>query len=267
MKDYVYTLWTKPLIYNRNLYQNIVYLVLSVILVKKNARTISIYTDTVGAIILNEIFSDININTEILNTLNDLSIVKWSIPKLYTIQSQTKPFCHLDHDVFLWDVMPHFEKCDIVTQSAEITKNFAGMYQKSFENYKQHNLVIDELNECKEFYGYNCGYLDIYNIDVSNQWVDFALKIEKSFNKNFQWIDCILVEQFSLNFISKKKSFKIEKLFNDIENIDVNIKYTHLMGAKQKKFILNEVEKKILKLDLHTYIKLLNFKNNEFKYY
>jgi hypothetical protein len=268
MKNYVYTFWTKPLIKNNSLYKNIVFLLLSIHLTKKLASNITIYTDTFGENILKKFNLNININTKIINQFDNLSLEKWSIPKLYTINDQQNPHCHIDHDVFLWSEMPEFQnECDIVTQNIEVELFFTKYYKESFYRFFENNesIPIDLLSclETNDFGGYNCGYLDIYNIDVSKEWTDFAINMHNCFVQNFTWSDCTLVEQFSLYFLSKKNNYKIDSITKvDFLSDDggdflykpnFDFKYTHLMKEKENPEIIHKVEKIIQKLDINLY--------------
>lgn len=268
MKNIIYTLWTKPLIKN-NLYDNIVYLLLSVELVKQFADTICIYTDNYGKEILTKFNLDVKINTNIINKLDNLDIKRWSIPKLYTIKNQNKPYCHIDHDVFLWEKPNIKNNYQVITQNIENGDFFGNIYKKSFNNYINNNsTILDDFvnySDTNIFGGFNCGYIDMYDMDISKQWSNLSLNLNDTFINNFTWDDCILIEQFTLFYLYKKYNLNIGELLKVDYNYDNyksnNIKYTHLMRSKKSKEILYKVEQNIYKLNLKLYNKLLINKN------
>jgi hypothetical protein len=276
MKKFVYTFWTKPFFINNNLYSNIVYLLLSIELVKKISSNIEIHTDEYGELILKKFFNDIDIKIDILKNI-DFHVDRWSIPKLYTINSQKEPFCHIDHDVFLWEETPIYDSIDIVSQSYENEfqkefndpEFFSKFYKELFVNYISYNDNIEpifaELLLNGKYAGYNCGFLDIYNVDASKKWTDFAIKLNSNYKNNFRPDDCAFVEQLSLYIIANKFNFKMDELIPIIKyetygRIDLksgnNLKYTHLMGSKKDPLILNYVEKKLKNINESLYKKL-----------
>jgi hypothetical protein len=271
MKNILYTFWTQPIINNKNLYSNIVYLLLSIELAKKYAKNIYIYTDNFGETVLKNFNLDINFNTNIVNNLQNLNILRWSIPKLYVIREQSEPFCHLDHDVFLWDNVFLNNNYQLIAQNIEYGGFFSKLYRKSFDRFINNNSTVPgELmnfisSESKDFGGFNCGYLDIYDIELSKKWVNFALNLNDCFIKNFTWNDCILIEQFSLYYLYKNYNLNIGTLLNlNKETVEIempeNMKYTHLMKAKNDNNILQKVENNINKLNNNLYNKLIDHK-------
>jgi len=67
----------------------------------------ALYTDDLGARIVVEglglEFGEVS--TE-LDTLQDFDVSWWSVGKFVAFQHQTRPFVHLDHDVYLWKPLP-----------------------------------------------------------------------------------------------------------------------------------------------------------------
>lgn len=256
---------------NNNLYSNIVYLLLSIELSKKSGKKIYIYTDTLGQNVLKNFDLDVDINTSVINKLSNLDHLRWSIPKLYTIKEQLEPFCHIDHDVFLWQGLYEQNGYELIVQNVEHGGFFSNMYKKAFERYINNNSSIpDELtsflsNSFKDFGGFNCGYIDIYDINISQKWANFAINLNDCFQNNFTWNDCILIEQFSLYILNKIYNLSIGTILNlneetSVVEIPENIKYTHLMKAKYSPIILEKVENNIQKLNNNLYNKLMDNK-------
>jgi hypothetical protein len=280
MKKVIYTLWTKPLIIEKKLYNNILFLLLSIHLMKKQSREIIIYTDTFGEMILKKFNLDVEINNIVINQFNNLDVKKWSIPKLYTINAQKEPFLHIDHDVLIWDTINYTNlnnnNCDILLQNEEVGGLFPLMYKLSFLRYFRNNEnipadLLDCLDDNQYFGGYNCGYLDINNIEISKKWSNFAIDIANSFVNNFIWDDCILVEQFSLFFLSKKYNFNIgtitqvDYLSETSANFEykpkTDFRYTHIMREKRNPIMVSKIEKILENFNPEMHIIL---KNNEY---
>jgi len=267
----IYTFWTKPLFAKKNIYDSVIYLLLSVNLIKQYASDIIIYTDEYGELILKKFFkTDINIETSLLNNLN-LDVSRWSIPKLYVINKQSQPFLHIDHDVFLWEKIENFSNYDITVQSFEINSNFYSFYKELFINFISNNKKIHPffynhlIND--DYAGYNCGYLNVYNLDLAKEWTEFAINLNNVYLNKFRPIDCTFVEQFSLYLIIKKYNFLANEIISMItyeETLELNLKYnniikfTHLMGSKQYPETVRKVENKIKNLYPEVYDQINN---------
>ena len=177
MKNYIYTFWTKPYFIKDNnrkqeLYKNVLYLLLSIELTRKISKNITIYTDWYGELILKKFYSDIEINVTLLNSLNLTDVDRWAIPKLYVMNRQTEPFCHIDHDVFLWEEINMSFDYDIITQCLEKDSYYENFYKQQLIDYLQYNPINDlflNLIKNQQFAGYNCGYIDVYNLDCDKQ--------------------------------------------------------------------------------------------------
>jgi hypothetical protein len=268
----VYTFWTKPYFLKNNLYNNIINLLLSVSLSKKYASKITIYTDDYGKFILSRIIDNVILDTDILNKYcNSLSIERWAIPKLYVMNNQNKPFLHIDHDVFLWENILNINDHDLIVQSFEFNGFFPIFYKELFINYisnneNKHDFLTNHLIE-NDFAGYNCGFINAKNINFIKKWTNFGIDLNNNYKNNFRFIDCTFVEQFSLYALVKKFNIKINEIIPMISyeqdgeihlKYDTKIKYTHLMGAKNKQKTVEKVENKIQELFPNVYNKLLN---------
>jgi hypothetical protein len=269
-KKYIYTIWTKPWIvgnHKRYFYDNILYLLFSIELLKKQNANIKIYTDDYGKNFLKNLNIDIELDTNIVNNFENLDVKKWSIPKLYVIKNQSEEVCHIDHDVFLWEPQKNLTHYDIVTQNFENSEFYFGFYKELHTHYINNaENVSKELKEFNYFAGYNCGYIDIFNVSIAKKWVDFGIDLSNNLKK-FRWKDCSFIEQFSLYFLSKKNNnFKIGYLFDAFNNAsyhpETERKYTHLMG--QKDFFSDTtliVTNALKKINFNLYKKLIDLKS------
>jgi len=272
VKKYIYTLWTKPWQKNNTLYSNLLFLTLSIEYIKNYSNNILIYTDSFGEQVCNDLF---NREIEIINSLDEfenLDINRWSIPKLYTINKQKSEFCHLDHDVFLLKNIPSYDNVDFTIQSEEKNNGFQEFYKGLVFHYISNNnnipnIILDYiLNKEKICKGINCGYLDFYNIEIAKQWTDFAINLNNIYIKNFRWIDCCFVEQFTLYLLTKENNYKYKTLFDFDKNDNYtnnNIGYIHLMTAKKEQFlkVSTQAEKILKKNNYERFLKLENYRN------
>jgi hypothetical protein len=241
---------------------------LSINLAKKHAKAITINTDKFGKEILNSICNDVEI-IENLNRFDNLDINRWSIPKIYIINFQKVDFCHIDHDVFLFKEPPVFSNVDFVSQEIEDSMGFQSFYKDLYLNYINNNnnkiseIFIEAYNQ-HIFGGINCGYLDFKNLDIAKEWSNFAINVNDLFVKNFRWIDCCLVEQFTLYVLYKKHNYNIRNLFNNPVSEELRKKnslgYVHLMTGKNEKTFKKTIS--ILKKDCNLeYEKLISVQN------
>ena len=237
MKKYIWTFWTDYVPEEHNLW-NLICFNLSVELVKKFSNNICIYTDSKGAKILQSKNLDYPIEVIDFN-ISKSFYPKFSEAKLRVMSMQNQPFCHIDHDVFLFQQPQSFPEFDIVVQSLEKYKNFPMIYFLAYYNDGNINVKFpEEVIKCakeNEFAGYNCGYVDVNNLEVCQEWCKEGLKISEQYDPRFKFSN-IIPEQFCLYALAKHRGYKIKELFEHddiIKDGAVNTSgYWHIMGAK-----------------------------------
>jgi hypothetical protein len=108
----VWSFWTKPFLWRYRARwlsdkQHLLSWILSVETARRHFAETALYTDDQGAAILVD-----GLGLEFDHVLLDLNALKdhdpdwWCLGKTYTYRQQTKPFVHLDNDVFLWKPLP-----------------------------------------------------------------------------------------------------------------------------------------------------------------
>ena len=183
-----------------------------------------------------------------LNVTKGISRWFWAYGKLVAYAAQTKPFVHLDNDVFLWRALPErMLQAQLCFQSKEI------MGMPSYDWYKYLNTcwqavpvkpkVIAE-NEVNDFV-YNCGICGGHNLDFFKEWIRcsseyiFAPDNQRFFFENYRNIQMhqnLWHEQYFGASLVKAHGLrgKVELLTDDIassEWIATNKTYTHLWGV------------------------------------
>lgn len=239
MKKYIWTLWTDP--WKDFFIDDLMCYALSIALVQRFTKNILVYTDDRGADLLKR--HKIYVPYKIVNfDIHYTRYPKFSEAKLKTMAMQSEPFCHIDHDVFLFQQQPHQSYCDLVVQNLETgepwySNYFAACNAESIQNIDLPPEFIDCASN-GDFSGYNCGYVDANNLDVIQDWCNTGIGISQQYNPTSK-IQNILPEQFCLYALSLHRGYKVNTLFLDpfADKTEVISRgYVHLMGAKEYKY-------------------------------
>jgi len=218
---------------------------------KQNFGEVHFITDTISL----PYFKDIKFTT--IST--DLDIVPkeyssiWSISKLYTYRKIAEigdPFIHVDYDVIIWEKLPErILKANLFAQNLE---KYFGPTSNTYDYYEIEKVVkycpdlhlISKVPKLEE--GINVGILGGKDLDFINKYANGALSwILDPQNKKFwtdnsfnvQWNKAVVPEQYYLSicasYYKKQFEFLYQKNWPTQEEL-MNIKYTHLMGEKNK---------------------------------
>lgn len=232
-------MWTDP--WNNSFIDELMCYALSISLVQKFSKDLLVYTDERGAYLLRKY--KIYVPYKIIDfDIQYDEYPKFSEAKLKTLTMESDPFCHIDHDVFLFKQQEHQSYCDLVVQNIE---NGEPWYSNYFGAYNSEALagvtLPPELITCAsndDYGGYNCGYIDVNNIDVVREWARAGIEISKQY-KPASKMENIIPEQFSLYALAKYRNYKVKTLFLDPfeeKSEPVNAGYVHLMNAKEHKY-------------------------------
>lgn len=203
--------------------------------------------------------------TSYSNRLNDMKNVSrffWAYGKMLAYCDQTKPFVHIDNDVFLWDPLPkRILNAELCFQSHEPFnlegyKYYDMLKQPWAEAPVRPQKIVD--NEVTDF-AYNCGicggsYLNFfkewkkcseeYIFSEENQAVFFSEKYLKMIiHQN------LFHEQYFAACLIKmhKMRSKVKVLDPDAMKIENKLKYTHLWGnTKQDISLMRRVELRLM---------------------
>lgn len=280
----VWSFWTKPYQAHR---KQVWYTdkhhwlawVLSVETARQHYPETVLVTDDEGAKILVD-----DIGLEFTSVSTDLNHLKkedpdwWILGKLWAYRSQTKPFIHIDTDVFLWNPLPaNLDSAPVFAQNPEYfifgkhedtpwwyrpelfdtrIKKTGGWLPPEWDFYFTHQRNL----------AYCTGILGGNQVDFLNHYGDIALKIATNPDNRAAFAlmenkigDCLLVEQYflaaCLEYHQQSKSpftgVEIECLFASPEEAYSSSKaealgYTHLIGAaKHNRKLAKRLEKRV----------------------
>lgn len=238
-----------------------------------------LYTDNYGI----KIFGDIlgipyaNIYTD-LNKL-DVHPNLWALGKVYTYSLQTRPFIHIDNDIFIWSKLPQrIEEASLCCQNREIlTKDYLKALKIMGEDFQT---VPSLFHIHPNIQSINAGILGGHNIEFINNYSNIILETYKSYKKEFEYRNLesgyynIILEQLSFAKLAKEKDERITFLidgldFNemvnqviDIATVPVTTTYIHLLGNLKKYLSLSQFICHCLKFEYPSYYyKIVNYCN------
>lgn len=234
---------------------------LSALLALKNYGNITLITTKRGLEFLKgipytniELFED-EIDPKLKNT--------WSISKIYAykqISKKEEPFLHIDYDVFLFKKLPEwFNSSKIVTQNIENFKRVRTAYDlnKFFNNCPNTGIINPNIRyACNMgiFGGSDFEFFNLYTEKVLELVLDEENRINYWENKNLKTTArAVILEQYMLVNCLEFFNKKMTTLFNTTEpkeNVAKKLGYTHLMGSKKEKKILNKVNGTLKLYDL-----------------
>jgi len=172
----------------------------------------------------------------------------WAYGKLIAYCEQTKPFVHIDNDVFLWEALPkRILNAKLCFQSHEpfdsVGYKYYNILKECWVNAPVKPKAIED-NEVTD-YAYNCGicggnYLPFfkewkatseeYIFAPENQHVFFDMYRNILIHQN------LFHEQYFLSCLVKKHGWrkKVQVLDVNAMNISRKLKYTHIWGTTKK---------------------------------
>lgn len=239
-----------------------------------------LYTDDYGV----KIFGDIlgipysNIYTD-LNKL-DVHPNLWALGKVYTYSLQTRPFIHIDNDVFIWSKLPsNIEDASLCCQNREIiTKDYLKALNIMREDF---SIIPPIFHGDSNTQSINAGILGGHNIEFINDYSNLILETYKSHRKEFEHRNLesgyynIILEQLAFARLAKEKDEKISFLidgldFNemvnqviDIATVPVSTTYIHLLGNLKRYLSLSQFICHCLRYEYPSYYyKIIDYCNN-----
>ena len=196
-------------------------------------------------------------NVTKIDTNTDVEI--WMKSKIKSIEKQTKPFIHVDTDVFIIKKINFdFDKVIIERNDTE----YYSHYKSQLDFFNQYTEDVDFWNE-NLGYSFNCGIVGFRDLELRDQYVNAYYEIEKIFIKNREtysltvpkkYEPCIVLEQYTLASLLDYKDIKPTLLLekqNLAENSKkaYNIGYNHIYGGKKyRSDIVGEIEFRLFKI-------------------
>jgi hypothetical protein len=265
MKNYIYSVWTKPWKREEKLFNELC-VVASTELTKKIGNSVKIYTSSEDIPHFSRITTDIEYISK-FDELKNTAPAKWALPKMITLNSITEPAVHIDYDVFLFKPQDD-DGCDVLVQNIEKEKNFSDIYEKAFyELYKGNSAekvddILEYIHQNKLFGGFNCGYMDVKNIEAAKQWTAKSIVLFNLFEKFNGPYANIIVEQNTLYAFSHMNKINVKTILennNYSETQDINKQaiekgYCHLMSSKYYS-VINSVKN----INISNFNKILNY--------
>ena len=259
-KKYIWTYSTKFQKNSHNIF-DISLLALSIQEAKKHASDIVIYTDSLGK----DILYSLGIREKYDLLLDEIaqSPIKemYVYPKMFVLSRQSEPIIHLSNDVVVReDFSLNKNTADIVTEFLETPETESihfhemKMYKDAYSFMLEQNpktkifdfIEATNQNEPPNILGYNCGFIDVNNLDSLKVWAKESLRLfNLSLTKNKQFhLGCnILFERSLLYFLSQKLNWQIGTLF-DANNVPSK-NYFHAKGRKNN---IQDLAPKVLEL-------------------
>lgn len=272
----VWSFWTKPFIsHHRKVWlserHHLLSWILSVASVSAHYEETALVTDDAGADLLVDRlglqFSEVSTT---LNNLDGADPGWWVLGKLWAYRQQTKPFVHLDSDVYLWRrLSPELEQAAVFGQNPEWFPSNDGWYRPEFfdgvvrsvggwlpEEWRWYIAQKKNVAIC-------CGILGGNDVRFLSQYADAAIMMIDHPTNQAAWSmignvigDNILVEQYMLAacvefhrqrlrqpgvayvFESPNEAFD--------ESAAARVGYTHLIGgAKANGAIASRLERRV----------------------
>ena len=277
----VWSFWSKPYQHRFNLAwksekHHLLAWILSVETARQHYPESVLYTDSDGAALL---VDDLGLNfTHVSTELDQLSYADpqwWTLGKLSAYRAQSKPFVHIDTDVFLWKpIESHIASSGVFTQNPEgFPFNGGSWYRPRLydERIKQQNGWAPQewhwyVSRCGD-QALCCGVLGGQRADFISYYADTAIKFLTHPKNQSIWAgmehkvgDNILFEQYFLSACIAYHKEHSTSAFNGLsdaclfqsteETYHTNrareIGYTHLIGgAKRNDHLANRLEARV----------------------
>lgn len=215
--------------------------------------------------------------TEYSIKLEDMKKVSrsfWAYGKLIAYASQSRPFVHIDNDIFLWDPLPkRILESELCFQSKEqFDLPGYGWYDMLrpcwAEAQVRPQIVVN--NEVTDF-AYNCGICGGYNMDFFKKWKDlsteyiFAEENQNLFFSKFKRVlshQNLFHEQYFAASLVKYYNMRsrVEVIADYVDDISKVMKYTHLWGTtKRDKSMMIRVKNRLQKEEPELFSKVESF--------
>lgn len=234
--------------------------VLSVETAREHYRDTALITDDEGVRMLVDglglRFSEVS--TE-LNELHDHDPAWWSIGKIYAYRLQTKPFIHIDSDVYLWKRLnPLLESADVFAQNeepfrADEYRYYPGEFEREANTTPGTWIPREWLwyrSSNRPQRGFCCGILGGNRVDFIRYYAALSVHLLETSANRSCWTrlgnicSCLLFEQYLLSACvdyhreqpgSPFHNIAVEFLFENASagyqpEIAAEVGYTHLLA-------------------------------------
>lgn len=200
---------------------------------------------------------------------NDNKIELWMKSKINAMELQTKPFVHIDTDIFIRKKID-FSFDDIIVERREDT--YEMHYRKQVELFTRYTNKLPYWNT-NLGYSYNCGIFGFNDLRLRDEFIKSYYDLEKIYLENQQsfsslkqegYETCILIEQYTLASLLNYKNnnptilLKGENIREQGKYAD-SIGYSHFFGMKKyDKYVVDEIELRLSKIFPYWYRQIKN---------
>ena len=251
----VWSLWSRPLeprpcAHWASHKHHLMSWVLSRMTVGRHYPDTALHTDDFGKwLLVDQLGLKYNTVTTDLNALSASGVdpAWWALGKLYTYRLQTKPFVHIDNDIFLWKRLP----VDLETAPA---------FAQNIEELDGHYYDRDQFNHLFKWFpeewdsyqahphpvAYNTGIIGGNDLKIIRRYADQSIKLvehpanatgERQFNRKAYHM--VVVEQYMFAACMEHYGVKPVLLFqngNDMYSMRTprEVGYTHLLAQSKR---------------------------------
>lgn len=278
----VWSFWTKPFrAHHHSVWHSrrhhLLAWVLSLETARKHYSETCLFTDDHGARLLVDSLGleFTRVSTE-LNSLKRHDPDWWTLGKLWTYRLQTRPFVHIDNDVFLWKRLPaRMESASVFAQNPEYLESGDSCYKPGLFDLLIEKVTGGWLPTQWQWYSARtgphraecCGILGGNRVDFINYYADLAVRLILDPKNQAGWQllngkigHNILVEQYFLaacidyNNATQDAAFgalDVQYLFQSAADAfrpdsSTRAGFTHLIaGAKKNATLCSQVERKV----------------------
>ncbi|WP_369615002.1 DUF6734 family protein [Flavobacterium sp. CFS9] len=191
----------------------------------------------------------------------------WMKSKIHAIEKQTKPFVHLDTDVFIKKKI-NFNFDSIILERREC--GYEAHYKKQIDFFNQYTQDLPYWHPDLGL-SYSCGILGFNDLTLRDKFIKAYYDLEKIYTTNRKEFEplkqqgfepCIVIEQYNLasvldyNNITPTLLLKGKNITEQSKHAN-EISYSHLFGIKKyKKDITEEIEYRLFKIFPYWYAQI-----------
>ena len=203
----------------------------------------------------------------VTKVVNEKNQELWMKSKIHAIEKQTKPFVHLDTDVFIKNKI-NFNFDAVILERKECGYEMHYKKQVDFFNQFTQNLSYWHPDLRRS---YSCGILGFNDLILRNKFVNAYYDLEEIFMTHREEFEplkqqgfepCIVIEQYNLASLLDYNNIKPTLLLQGRNIIEQSkyaneMGYSHLFGIKKyKKDITQEIEYRLFKIFPYWYAQI-----------
>ena len=203
----------------------------------------------------------------VTKVVNEKNQELWMKSKIHAIEKQTKPFVHLDTDVFIKNKI-NFNFDAVILERKECGYEMHYKKQVDFFNQFTQNLSYWHPDLRRS---YSCGILGFTDLILRNKFVNAYYDMEEIFMTHREEFEplkqqgfepCIVIEQYNLASLLDYNNIKPTLLLQGRNIIEQSkyaneMGYSHLFGIKKyKKDITQEIEYRLFKIFPYWYAQI-----------